>query len=111
MLSNETKFLITAKIKEFAIPPITDGLVIGKDAAIGVNALQKALKLLIPDEFCHIEVSDDVIGCLLVKASIIKRISEDRIVSFLLKHAKPFMEENEILHVQLETEITVTQEF
>lgn len=110
MLSNKTKYLITAKIREFSIPPITDGLVIGKDAAIGVSALQKALKLLIPEEFCHIEVTDDLIGCILVKASIIKKLSEDRIVSFLLQHVKPFMEENEILHVQLDMEITVTQE-
>ncbi len=110
MLSNETKYLITAKIREFSIPPITDGLVIGKDAAIGVSALQKALKLLIPEGFCHIEVTDDLIGSILVKASIIKKLSEDRIVSFLLQHVKPFMEENEILHVQLDMEITVTQE-
>lgn len=110
MLQNDTKFLITAKFKVFTIPPITDGLVIGKAAPIGINALQKALKLLIPDEFCTIDLSDDIVGCIILKASLIRRLSEDRIISFLLQHVKPFMDEEDIFHVQLEAEITVTQE-
>lgn len=110
MLSNEPKFLITAKIKEFSIPPITDGLIIGKEAAIGVSALQKALKLLIPEEFDHIEIQDDVINSLLIRCSIIKRLSEKRVVAFLLQQVKPLMSVDEIFHIQLETEITITQE-
>ncbi|MEO6203160.1 MAG: hypothetical protein ABIU05_22065 [Nitrospirales bacterium] len=110
VLSNEPKFLITAKIKEFSIPPITDGLIIGKEAAIGVSALQKALKLLIPEEFDHIEIQDEVINSLLIRCSIIKRLSEKRVVAFLLQQVKPLMSVDEIFHIQLDTEITITQE-
>ncbi|MBA3968101.1 MAG: hypothetical protein H0X47_20465 [Nitrospirales bacterium] len=110
MLTTEPKFLITAKIKEFSIPPITDGLVIGKDAAIGVNALQKALKLLIPEDFNHIEIQDDVINSMLIRCSIARRLTEKRVVAFLLHQVKPLMLADEILHIQLDTEITITQE-
>jgi hypothetical protein len=106
----DPKFLITAKIKEFSIPPITDGLVIGKDAAIGVSALKKALKLLIPEEFDHIEVTDDMIGSILLKSSITRRISQERILPFILNQVKPFMVEDDIIHLQLDVEITITQE-
>ncbi len=110
MLTTEPKFLITAKIKEFSIPPITDGLVIGKDAAIGVNALQKALKLLIPEDFNHIEIQDEVINSMLIRCSIASRLTEKRVVAFLLHQVKPLMMADEILHIQLDTEITITQE-
>lgn len=110
MLPNEPKFLITAKIKEFSIPPITDGLIIGKDAAIGVSALQKALRLLIPEEFDHIEIQDETINSMLVRSSITRRLSEKRVVHFLLEQVKPLMVADEILHIQLDTEITITQE-
>ncbi len=110
MLPNEPKFLLTAKIKEFSIPPITDGLVIGKDAAIGVSALQKALRLLIPEEFDHIEIQDEIINSMLIRCSITRRLSEKRVVAFLLDQIKPLMTADEILHIQLDTEITITQE-
>jgi hypothetical protein len=110
VLPIDPKFLITAKIKEFTIPPITDGLIIGKDAAIGVSALQKALRLLIPEEFDHIEVSDDLVGNILLRSSISKRISQDRIVPFLLNQVKPLMVVEDILHLQLDVEITITEE-
>ena len=110
MLPNEPKFLITAKVKEFSIPPITDGLIIGKDAAIGVSALQKALRLLIPEEFDHIEIQDEIINSMLIRCSITRRLSEKRVVAFLLDQIKPLMVADEILHIQLDTEITITQE-
>lgn len=110
MLANEPKFLITAKIKEFTIPPITDGLIIGKDAAIGVSALQKALRLLIPEEFDHIEIQDGVINSMLIRSSITRRLSQKRVMAFLLDQVKPLMTSDEILHIQLDTEITITQE-
>jgi len=62
------KFVLHARIKEFAIPPITDGLVIGKEASIGTVALQKALNLLIPDHFavCSKPYWNTSVGCILL---------------------------------------------
>ncbi len=107
---NEPKFLVTARLKEFSIPPITDGVVIGKDSPIGVSALQKALRLLIPEDFDLIEVPDEVVGSILLRRSISRRLTQKRIVPFLLKQVKPLMLEDDILHVQLETEFIISQE-
>jgi hypothetical protein len=56
------KFFLQARIKEFAILPITDGLIIGREASIGTVALQKALNLLIPDHFEQIAIDDDIVA-------------------------------------------------
>ena len=104
------KFFIQARIKEFAIPPITDGLVIGREASIGTVALQKALNLLIPDHFEHIAIDDKIIADVLIKSILLRRLTKDRLVKFIIEQIKPFMSVRDIVHVQLDLEISVTGE-
>jgi len=104
------KFFIQARIKEFAIPPITDGLVIGREASIGTVALQKALNLLIPDHFEHVTIDDEIVADVLIKSILLRRLTKDRLVKFLIEQTKPFMSPQDILHVQLDLEISLTGE-
>lgn len=108
--SGTPKFLLQARIKDFAIPPITDGLVIGREASIGAVALQKALNLLVPDHFEHITVDDEIVTDVLVKSILLRRLTKDRLVKFLIEQLKPFMTSEDILHVQLDLEISLTGE-
>ena len=104
------KFVLQARIKEFAIPPITDGLVIGRDASIGTVALQKALNLLIPDHFEHLTIDDEIIADILIKTILLRRMTKDRLVKFIMGQVKPFMSAQDILQVQLDLEILLTGE-
>lgn len=104
------KFLLHARIKEFTIPPITDGMVIGKEAAIGAAALRKALNLLIPDHFEHIQIADEIISDVLVKSAIIRRLTQARLQRFIVEQVKPFMTDRDILHIELQAEISLTGE-
>lgn len=104
------KFIIRARLKEFAIPPITDGLVIGREASIGTSALKKALNLLIPDNFELVSVGDTVIEDVLVKATLLRRLTRPRLIRFLEEQVKPFMNPQDILHLQLDMEIMVHSE-
>jgi hypothetical protein len=104
------KFFIQARIKEFAIPPITDGLVIGREASIGTVALQKALHLLIPDHFEQIAVDDEIIADVLIKSILLRRLTKDRLIQFIVEQIKPFMSVRDIVHVELDLEILVTGE-
>jgi len=110
MKPNAPKFLLTARINDFTIPPITDGLILGKNSPIGASALKKALNLLIPETFEHIEVDDDVISDILVKSVLVRRVSQARVVKFLMNRVRPFMVAEDILHIQVDAEITVSQE-
>ncbi len=104
------KFVLHARIKEFAIPPITDGLVIGKEASIGTVALQKALNLLIPDHFEHVTIEDEIIADVLIKSILLRRLTKERLVKFLIEQIKPFMSPQDIIHIQLDLEISLTGE-
>jgi hypothetical protein len=109
--SGAQKFLIQARIKEFAIPPITDGLVIGRQGSIGAVALQKALNLLIPDHFEHITIDDEIVADVLIKSILLRRLTKDRLVKFIIEQIKPFMSSQDIVHVQLDLEISLAGEF
>lgn len=101
---------LKARVKEFAIPPIHDGLVLGKHSPIGCAAIRKAIDLLVDTPFEHIELDDEVISDVLVRNKILRRIPQDKLVAFVLKRIKPLMGSDEILHLDLDAEITLEDE-
>jgi hypothetical protein len=102
---------VTARIKEFAYPPVHDGLVLGKLSPIGSAAIRKALSLVVAAPFHHIEhIEDDTIGDILVRESILRRVSKEQLIRFVLEKIKPLMGPEEILHLDLEVEVTIQEE-
>ena len=86
------------------------GQVIGREASIGTVALQKALNLLIPDHFEHLIIDDEIISDVLIKSILLRRMTKDRLVKFVMEQIKPFMGAQDILQVQLDLEILHTGE-
>lgn len=97
-------------MKEFAIPVINDGLVLGRAAPIGCVAFRKALELLVTTPFEHIEMDDEVIGDILVRRAILRRLPREQLVAFVLQRLKPLMGPEEILHLDLTAEILIEEE-
>ena len=77
----------------------------GKNSPIGCIAMHRALYLLIKTPFEHIEVDDDVIGDILVRQSILRRVSREQLISFVLNHTKPLLGPEEVLHVELKIDL------
>jgi len=98
---------IRAHVREFAIPPIHDALVLGRHAPIGCKAFRKALDLLMAQPFEHIELDDPVVNDLLVRAAILRRVPQDKLVAFVLQQVKPLMGADEVLHLDLDIRVTV----
>jgi hypothetical protein len=96
---------LRARVREFYIPPVRDGLVLGKDAPIGFSALRKALHLLSPVPYDHIEIEDDVVRDVLIRAKFLRRFCKGQLIDFVLRRVKPLMGPDEILHLDLELEI------
>jgi hypothetical protein len=109
-ISPPYKHLVKAHIKEFAIPPVRDGLVLGIESPIGSVAMRRALELLVATPFEHIEMDDDVIKDILVRQVILKRFPKDKLVDFVLRRIKPFMGIDEILYLELHSEIVIEDE-
>ena len=103
--SNE-KF-IRVRVRALEIPPIKDGLVIGKDAAIGGEAMTRTLRLMTNEKFDRITLKDDIVQELIVRSAVLRKIGRDRLVSFVLKRVKPIMAESELLMLDIEIELVI----
>ncbi len=99
---------ISARVGEYAIPPLKDMLVMGKQAPIGCIAMRRAIELLIKAPFKHIEIEDEVISDILVRQRLLKRISEEEVIDFVLASIKPLMGADEILHAEIEVSVFIS---
>jgi hypothetical protein len=99
--------IIRVRLTEFVLPPIADGLVLGKKSPIGHVAVGKALSLLSTTSFDHVQIEDDVIGDILVRSAIMRKISIPQLTAFVLAEIKPLMGAEEIIHLDIQVEISV----
>lgn len=90
---------------EFSMPPVKDALVLGKESPIGCEAVRRALSLLHVATFDHIEPEDDVVGNILVRSSVLKKIPQDKLVALILHRVKPTMEKHECMHLHIVAEL------
>jgi hypothetical protein len=107
MSESETRYSLRVHVKAFRIPPIHDALVIGKKAPIGRNALQKALELIVAEPFEDLPFEDDVVGNVLIRSALLRRLPPDRLKSYVLARVKPLMDPTEILHLDLFPEVVL----
>lgn len=100
---------VTVHIKccDFAIPPVRDALVVGKDSPIGCEAMRRALAILQPTPFEHIVMgdTDDIVSDILIRASILKKVPRDKLVEIILRRYKPVMQSDECLHLDISAEL------
>ncbi|MBI3903855.1 MAG: hypothetical protein HY306_13095 [Nitrosomonadales bacterium] len=105
MNERKRKSTIRAQLTEFILPPIDDGLVLGRSSPIGHVAVGKALSLLSTTSFDHIPIEDDIIGDILVRTAIMRKISREQLIAFVLNEIKPLMGPEEIIHLDIEVEL------
>lgn len=107
MNNRKHSHVLHARVGEFVLPPIEDGLVLGRLSPIGHVAVGKALSLLTSTPYQHLVVEDDIIGDILVRSAILRKVAGDDLVAFVLREIKPLMGPEEILHLQLEVEVRI----
>src|SRR3954451_12698563 len=95
------------RLKALEIPPIKDGLVIGRDAAIGGEAMLRTLKLMTNEKFERIIVRDDVIQDIIVRSAVLRKVGQQQLVSFIKERVQPLMGENELLMLDIEVELVI----
>lgn len=100
-------FSLRARAREFLLPPIEDGLILGRHSPIGPVAIGKALSLLSTTAFEHVPVEDNIVGDILIRAAILRKIRTQDLMDFVLSEIKPLMGPEEILHLQLEVNIHI----
>ena len=102
---------VTIQLKEFAIPPVRDAVVLGKRAPIGATAMKKALALLQTFPFDHIKMRDDaVVGDILVRSSLMQRLTRDHLVSLVTRRVKPLMSDTEIMNLAIDVDLMLEEQ-
>jgi hypothetical protein len=102
-----TEKTIRVRVRALEIPPIKDGLVIGRDAAIGGEAMLRTLRLMTNEKFERIQIKDPMIDDIIVRAAILRKLGRDRLLEFVVKRVKPLMAETELLMLDIEVELLI----
>jgi hypothetical protein len=101
---------VKVRIKALEIPPVKDGIVIGRSAAIGAEAMLRTLKLMSTEHFVHIVVAkDEIVSDLIVREAVVRKLKEDRLRTFILNRIKPLMAANELLMLDMEIEVVIEE--
>jgi hypothetical protein len=107
MIDRKHTHSLRASVREFLIPPIEDGLVLGRHSPIGPIAIAKALSFLSSTAFEHVTVEDDVIGDILVRAAILRKLESQKLLEFVLREIKPLMGPEEVLHLRMQVDVHI----
>lgn len=108
MMAPPTEQYVRVRLKALEIPPIKDGIVIGKSAPMGVEAMMRTLKLMSNERFVHVQVKDGSVQCdAIVRESVVKKLKEEKLSQFIRSRICPFMADNELLMLDMEIEVVV----
>jgi hypothetical protein len=108
--SETSEQYVRVRIRALEIPPVKDGIVIGRSAPMGADAMLRTLKLMSTELFTHLAVPhDNVVSDIIVRESVLRKLKEDKLRAFVLKRIKPLMAENELLLLDMEIEVVVEE--
>lgn len=96
---------LRVRVRALEIPPVKDGLVIGRNAAIGGEAMARTLRLMSNEKFERVIVKDPVVHEILVRSAVMRKVGQDRLLKFVLERIKPIMSESELLLLEIEVEL------
>jgi hypothetical protein len=105
--SDANEKLIRVRLRALEMPPIKDGLVIGRDAAIGGEAMTRTLRLVSNEKFDRILLKDAIVQEVIVRQAVLRKIGRERLISFVLKRVKPIMAETELLLLDIDVELVI----
>jgi hypothetical protein len=99
--------LIRVRLRALEMPPIKDGLVIGRDAAIGGEAMTRTLRLVSNEKFDRILLKDAIVQEIIVRQAVLRKVGRERLIAFVMKRVKPIMAESELLLLDIDVELVI----
>ncbi len=71
--------------------------------------MRKALALIGGNTFEHIELDDEIVSDILVRAPVLRKIPADALEDLVLRRVKPLMTAEEALQVDLEIDVMIEE--
>lgn len=107
--SPRRKINLQLRFTQYHLPPLDSALIIGKRAPVGANGISRAFQELSPATFQLIPVEHPVAEAVLVRASDLRKLPQQALISRLLQLADQIMDEADTLHVTLKFEVIVDE--
>lgn len=102
---------LALKLREFDLPPIRDGVVIGRRAPIGPVALFDAVDRMLPGMYELVSIeAHPVVEAVIFRKCRAQLVDRDRLVEIFKRHAESLMSDTSIVQVELEGELSVRVE-
>lgn len=100
--------LVRVRVKALEIPPIKDGIVIGRDAAIGGEAMVRTLRLMTNEKFERFVLpGDDIVQDVILRTAVVRKLGKERVLRFVMDRIKPVMTETELLMLDIDIELVI----
>lgn len=108
-LETVRKAELSIRLSEFEIPPMRDVLLVGKKAPIGPEAVRRMVDALSPDQYEIIRMDHPIFEAAVIKKSIVKLMSEEKLLPILLEEGERMSTESTLLKAQVEIVIQVNR--
>lgn len=92
-------------LREFDLPPIGDGVLIGRRAAIGPRGLFEAIDRMLPGQYQLVSVEHPTTEGVIFRTSKTKAVPQDKLVALFLRQGEALMSETTILRVDVDFEV------
>lgn len=93
------------RFRTLELPAVRDGVVIGRCAPITSDAMLQTLRLMSAERFAELPAEDETVVSVIVREGILKRVSAETILQFVLERVKPYMSDTEVLRLDIDLEI------
>ena len=100
------RYSINLSFEEIRLPPFEDILIIGSKCPQGKIGLSKSFQFLVPNEFDVFEINNGTVEAVFINRRILRKISQDKVISVLEEKVFPYVSECEILKVDFKLRIS-----
>lgn len=99
---------IQLRVRDFKLPIVRDAVVLGKEAPIGPEAMNRALGLMNGHAFQRIDIPDhESVSAIIVRKDLLKRLSENELKDIINTTLKNLMSRHEVLVVDIDAELHI----
>lgn len=100
---------LNLRLSEFEIPPMQDVLLVGERAPIGPEAVRRMVDALSPEQYEIIDLDHSVFEALVIRKSLLKQITQDKLLPILLEEGTRIATAESVVKVQVSTVIEVNR--
>jgi hypothetical protein len=96
--------------RQFRLPPVGDGLLIGRRASIGSTGMYEAMERMLPGMYELVPVDSPTVEAIIILRSQFRLLGREQLVAMLLKHGESLMDPAGCLQVEVSGDVSVSLE-